>query len=373
MGRFAVTQKGDPDTFLAPQSIPLDRPEMNDLLIRALRREPLDRTPVWFMRQAGRSLPQYDDLKGGRDLLEVTRDPELAARITALPLEYFPVDAAVLFADISTIFLGAGIDVRIEKGVGPVLPHPFDSAQRIRTLKPFDPRDTLAFVLETIRIAGERLDVPVIGFVGAPFTLMTYMVESPRSNNRHGTKALMWQEPVLWSELMSYWSEHLLSFARAQAEAGAKGIQLFDSWAGCLAPDDYRDRVLPFSRRILRGLRESEVPSIHFATGNPGLLPLIAEAGGDAIGLDWRVEIDEAWRLLGSEFAIQGNLDPVSLLAGSEIAVSRSDEIVRKVRGRPGHIFNVGHGLLPDTDPDVVRAVVDHVHSIDLAALRAEA
>ena len=345
---------------------------MNELLIRALRREPLDRTPVWFMRQAGRSLPRYEELKGGRDLLEVTRDPELAAEITALPLEYFPVDAAVLFADISTIFIGAGIDVRIQKGVGPVLPHPYDSSGRIRSLQPFEPRDTLAFVLETIRILRDRLDVPVIGFVGAPFTLMTYMVESPRSRGRHGTKALMWQEPSLWQELMCYWSEHLLSFARAQAEAGAAGIQLFDSWAGCLTPDDYRDHVLPFSRTILRGLQESGVPSIHFATGNPALLPLLAEAGGDAIGLDWRIEIDEAWDLLGPDVALQGNLDPVSLLAGSEIAVSRADEILRKVRGRPGHIFNVGHGILPETDPHVVRAVVDHVHSTDLDALRRE-
>ncbi len=373
-----MTRRLDPDTLIAPLDAPFsylrwrsaEPPHMNDLLIRALRREPLDRTPVWFMRQAGRSLPRYGKLKAGRDLLEVTRNPEIAAQITALPLEYFPVDAAVLFADISTIFLGAGIDVRIEKGVGPVLPQPFDTAELIRSLRPFDPKETLDFVLETIGLLGHRLDVPVLGFVGAPFTLMTYMVESPRSSDRGGTKALMWGEPTLWRELMSYWSEHLLSFARAQAEAGAAAIQLFDSWAGCLAPDDYGENVLPFSQSILRGLKESGVPSIHFATGNPAILPLLAEAGGDAIGLDWRVEIDRACELLGPQFAVQGNLDPVSLLSGSEIAVSRADEIVRKVGGRPGHVFNVGHGIHPGTDPDVVRAVVDHVHSIDLAALR---
>ncbi len=345
---------------------------MNDRFIRALRREPLDRTPVWFMRQAGRSLPRYAGLKGERDLLEVTRDPDLAARITELPLDYFPVDAAVLFADISTIFVGAGLEVTIEKGLGPVLPHPYDTAARIRSLRPFDPRDTLDFVLETIRILKDRLEIPVIGFIGAPFTLMTYLVESPRSKERQGTKAFMWREPALWDELMSYWSEHLIDFGRAQVEAGAAGIQLFDSWAGSLGPDDYRRHVLPYSARILGGLRDADVLTINFATGNPALLPLMAEAGGDCIGLDWRIEIDEGWRIVGEDRAVQGNMDPVALLAGREVAIARADEILRKVGGRPGHIFNVGHGLLPETDPAVVRAVVDHVHSVDLEALRRE-
>jgi uroporphyrinogen decarboxylase len=343
---------------------------MNDLLLRALRREPLDRTPVWFMRQAGRSLPRYHELKGDRDLLEVTRDPELAARITALPLEYFPVDAAVLYADISTIFVGAGLEVTIEKGLGPVLPHPFDTAKRIRSLKPFDPRETLDFVMETIRILRTRIDVPILGFIGAPFTLMTYMVESPRSKERQGTKAFMWREPELWHELMGYWADHLTDFARAQVEAGAGAIQLFDSWAGVLAPEDYRELVLPHSRRILEGLEADGIPTINFATGNPALLPLLAEAGGTAMGLDWRVSIDEGWRIAGPDRAVQGNLDPVSLLAGSEVAVSRAHRILQEVGGRPGHIFNVGHGILPDTDPEVIRAVVEHVHSVELEALR---
>ena len=322
------------------------------------------------MRQAGRSLPRYAELKGGRDLLETTRNPELAARITALPLEYFPVDAAVLFADISTIFLGAGIAVRIERGEGPVLPHAYDTAARIRSLRPFDPRERLGFVFETIRILRERLDVPVIGFVGAPFTLMTYMVESPRSKDREGTKAFMWREPTLWNELMTYWAEHLLAFALAQAEAGASAIQLFDSWAGALSPDDYESGVLPHSRTILLGLEQAGVPSIHFATGNPALLPHLARAGGDAIGLDWRVDIAAARALLGPERAVQGNLDPAKLLSGSKVAISEADRILRKVRGEPGHVFNVGHGILPSTDPRVIRSVVDHVHSVDLGELR---
>ncbi len=335
---------------------------MNDRLVRALRREPVDRTPVWFMRQAGRSLPKYHALKGEQDLLEVTRNPRLAADITALPLEYFPVDGAVLYADISTIFLGAGIPVTIEKGLGPVLPHPYADAETIRSLRPFDPRDTLDFVLETLRILKEELDVPVLGFVGAPFTLMTYMVESPRSPERHGTKGFMWREPGLWDELMSYWSEHLIAFGRAQVEAGAACIQIFDSWAGALHPEDYRRSVLPYTKRILDGFREDGILTINFATGNPALLPHLAEAGGDAIGLDWRVEIGEAWKIVGEDRAVQGNLDPTALLAGREVALERAEEILRAVGGRPGHIFNVGHGLLPRTDPVVVKEVVDFVH-----------
>lgn len=345
---------------------------MNDRLLRALRQEPLDTTPVWFMRQAGRSLPKYHQLKGDRDLLEVTRDPVLAAEITMLPLEYFPVDGAVLYADISTIFLGAGIDVTIEKGLGPVLPHPYDSAETIRSLEPFEPRESLEFVMDTLRILKRRLDIPILGFIGAPYTLMTYMVESPRTKERAGTKAFMWREPKLWDQLMSYWSEHLVKFAVAQFEAGASVIQLFDSWAGTLHPDDYRRSVLPYSKRILSALKAEGVPTINFATGNPNLLPLLAEAGGDVMGVDWRVKIDEAWKVVGHHRGIQGNLDPVSLLAGTEVAIEKSADILRAVGGRPGHIFNVGHGLLPQTDHNVVRAVVDYVHSVNLESLRGE-
>jgi uroporphyrinogen decarboxylase len=336
---------------------------MNDLLLRAARREPVERTPVWFMRQAGRSLPRYHDLKGDRDLLEVTRDSRLAADITMLPLEYFPVDGAVLYADISTIFVGAGIEVTIEKGLGPVLPHPYNTPETIRSLQPFDPRDTLDFVLRTLQILKSELDIPVLGFLGAPFTLMTYMVESPRTRDRHGTKAFMWRQPDLWDELMSYWSEHLIDFGVAQVEAGASVIQLFDSWAGALHPDDYERHVLPYSTRILDGLKAAGIPTINFATGNPALLPMMARAGGDVIGLDWRVRLDEAWEIVGHDRGVQGNLDPIVLTTDPDTAVARADEVLAAAAGRPGHIFNVGHGLTPQAKPEVVRAVVEHVHA----------
>jgi uroporphyrinogen decarboxylase len=345
---------------------------MNDRLLRAIRREPLDRTPVWFMRQAGRSLPRYHELKGEQDLLAVTRNPRLAADITKLPLEYFPVDGAVLYADIATIFLGAGIPVTIEKGLGPVLPHPYNDAATIRSLKPFDPRGPLDFVLRTLQILKEELDIPVLGFLGAPFTLMTYMVESPRSRDREGTKAFLWNEPALWDELMSYWSHHLIEFGRAQVEAGAACIQLFDSWAGTLHPDDYEAAVFPYTERILAGLAAHGIPTINFATGNPALLPLMARAGGDVIGLDWRVRIDEAWETVGFDRGVQGNLDPLALLAGKATALRSAEAILNAVGGRPGHIFNVGHGLHPDTDPAVVRAVVEYVQGVDLRTLRGE-
>jgi uroporphyrinogen decarboxylase len=280
------------------------------------------------------------------------------------------VDGAVLYADIATIFLGAGIDVRIEKGLGPVLPHPYDSAETIRSLRPFDPRDRLDFVMRTLQILKEELDVPVLGFIGAPFTLMTYMVESPRTRERTGTKAFMWKEPGLWDELMSYWSEHLIAFGKAQVEAGAACIQIFDSWAGSLHPDDYRRSVLPYTKRILDGLGEAGIPTINFATGNPALLPA-GRGGGRRDRARLAGEDRRGWEIVGHDRGVQGNLDPVALLAGKEVALARAAEIIEAVGGRPGHIFNVGHGLHPETDPEVVRAVVEYVQGVDLAELRA--
>lgn len=335
---------------------------MNDRFLRALRREPVDRTPVWFMRQAGRCLPRYRELRRDRGMFEIIRDPEAAAEITALPLDYFPVDAAVLYNDLSTPFLAAGLDVELRSGVGPVTTPALESTAQLELLRPFEPRSALDYTLEAIAILVDRLDVPVLGFVGAPFTLSSYLLEGSRRRRLERARILMWSEPDGWRRLMDFWARHLAEYAVAQYEAGAAAVQIFDSWAGVLSPTDYRDHVLPHARTLFARLEEVGVPSIHFATGNPRLLPLLARGGGDGIGVDWRIPIDEAWEAVGHDRAIQGNLDPVSLLAGRKVAVSRTRDVLDRVGGRDGHIFNLGHGILPDTDPDVIRAVVNEVH-----------
>lgn len=335
---------------------------MNDRLLRALRREPVDRTPVWFMRQAGRSLPRYREMRADRGFFEILRDPEMAAEITAMPLEYYDVDAAVLYNDLSTPFFAAGLEVELRKGVGPVVTRPIRSEEDVDRLRPFDPRVSLDYNLEAIRLLGDRIDVPVLGFVGAPFTLCSYLIEGPRSRDLREIKSFIWSRPRAWDRLAGFWVEHLADFAVAQHEAGAGAIQIFDSWAGSLSPQAYERYVLPHSRRLLEHLAEAGVPSIHFATGNPALLPLVTEAGGDAVSVDWRLPIDEAWERLGPDRAIQGNLDPTVLLAGREPALDAARDVLERVAGRPGHIFNLGHGILPETDHRVVQAVVELVH-----------
>lgn len=335
---------------------------MNDRVLKALRLEAVDRTPVWFMRQAGRTLPRYRDLRARRGMFDLIRDPPAAAEITALPLDYYPVDACVLYNDLSTPFLAAGLDVELRSGVGPVVANPVETPADVDRLRRFDPRDALDFNLEQIRILTERIDVPVLGFVGAPFTLCSYLVRSPRSRDLRELKAFMWTEPDAWRDLATYWAEHLGDFAVAQHEAGAGAVQVFDSWAGVLSPDDYRRHVLPHTRRLFRILEDADVPSIHFYTGSPALLPAVAEAGGDAVSVDWRLPLDRVREVLGPERAVQGNLDPAALLAGEEVAVRRTRDVLERAGDRPGHIFNAGHGLHPGTDHRVIRAVVDAVH-----------
>jgi uroporphyrinogen decarboxylase len=335
---------------------------MNDRILRALRREATDATPVWFMRQAGRCLPRYRELRADVAMFEVLRDPEAAAEITALPLEYFPVDALVLYNDISTPFFGAGLHVEIRPGWGPVVDRPIEGPADVARLRPHDPRETMDYILEQIRILVARHDVPVLGFVSAPFTLSTYLIKGARARNVEETKAFMWQEPAAWEALAGYWADHLGEFAVAQAEAGAAAIQVFDSWAGALAPDDYARYAQPYTHRILERIAAEGTPTINFTTGNPALLPLVAAAGGDAVGVDWRVPLDRAWDLVGHDRAIQGNLDPALLASGRDAALAGAADVLARAAGRPGHIFNVGHGLTPDADPEVIRAVVDLVH-----------
>jgi uroporphyrinogen decarboxylase len=336
---------------------------LNDRILRALRREPTDCTPVWFMRQAGRSLPKYRETRAERAMFELLRDPPAAAEITALPLEYFPVDAAVLYNDLVTPFFAAGFNVRLVPGVGPVVDNPIRNAADVERLEPFEPRTALDYTLAQIRILGTRLSVPVLGFVGAPFTLCSYLLAGARTRDLAHIKTFLWRETDAWHRLAHYWAHHLAEFAIAQHEAGAAAVQVFDSWAGSLSVEDYAELVLPHSRRIFERLSAAGVPSIHFATGNPALLPLLADAGGDAISVDWRLPIDEAWALVGHDRAIQGNLDPLALLAGEETALRKTREILDRIGGRPGHIFNLGHGLLPETDPAVTRKVAELVHA----------
>lgn len=338
---------------------------MNERIIRALRREKVDTTPIWFMRQAGRALPKYRDRRADRDMFTILRDPELAAEITAMPLEYFPVDAAVLYNDLVTPFFGAGLDLHMEPGIGPVVHNPIETAQDIDRLTVFDPRETLRWSLDQIRLLRTRLDVPVLGFVGAPFTISTYAIRGPsavKHKHHEDIKAFIYRDPGAWHRLADYWAEHLAEYGIAQHEAGAAAVQVFDSWAGALGPDDYERYVFQHSQKLLRKMSDAGVTTIHFATGNPALLPLIAQAGGDAISVDWRLPIDVAWDIIGEDRAIQGNLDPAVLLAGRDAAIAKARDILDRIGGRPGHIFNLGHGIVPGTDHEVLRAVVDFVH-----------
>jgi uroporphyrinogen decarboxylase len=335
---------------------------MNDRILKAVRRQPVDATPVWFMRQAGRALPRYRDLRAEAGMFAILNDPEAAAEITALPLEYFPVDACVLYNDLSTPYFGAGFDVEMRPGVGPIVQPRIEKPADVDRLTPYDPRVAMDYILEQIRLLVRHLDVPVLGFVGAPFTLCTYLIAGPRARSLDETKTFMWREPEAWARLAGFWADHMAEFAIAQHEAGAAVVQVFDSWAGSLGPREYEESVLPHMRRMFERMEAAGVPTINFATGNPQLLPLLGSAGGDVIGVDWRIPIDEAWRVVGEDRGVQGNLDPIALLAGREVALRMTREILDRVGGRPGHIFNGGHGLHPDTDPDVIRAVVDFVH-----------
>ena len=302
-------------------------------------------------------------------MFEILRDPEAAAAVTALPLEYFPVDAAVLYNDLSTPYLAAGLEVELRAGVGPVVSPSIRSAADVGRLLPFDPRLALDYTLDQIRILVDRLDVPVLGFVGAPFTMCSYLVESPRTRDLRGIKRFILEQPEAWGRLASFWVDHLSEYGIAQHEAGAGAVQVFDSWAGSLSLEDYRDFVLPHSRLLLKRLEAAGVPTIHFIHGNPELLPAAAEAGGDGISVDWRVPIDVAWERIGLDRAIQGNLDPIALLAGSDVATRKAREILERVGGRPGHVFNLGHGILPETDHRVLAAVVECVHEFTYEAV----
>ena len=319
------------------------------LLVRAARLEPVERTPVWFMRQAGRSLPEYREIRKTHTLFEVCREPELCAEVTLQPVRRHDVDAAVMFADIMLPLLGMGVDVELVENVGPVIAEPIRTMADVERLTTPDPEESVPFILDAVRIVRRELrpDQAVIGFCGGPFTVAGYLVEGRPSRELPRTKALMLSEPETWDALMARLADVFAAYVAAKVQAGADVVQLFDSWVGTLSPEQYRARVAPWSSRILAAV---DVPTIHFGTGAAHLLPDLAAAGGDVIGLDWRLPLDDGWALAGDR-AVQGNLDPAALTAPWAVVEREALDVLARAGGRPGHIFNLGHGVLPETDP----------------------
>ncbi|MBV9410578.1 MAG: uroporphyrinogen decarboxylase [Acidimicrobiia bacterium] len=329
----------------------------------ACRNRRAERVPVWFMRQAGRSLPEYRAVREQHGMFDIIRTPELAAEVTMQPVRRLGVDAAILFSDIVVPLKAVGIDLDLKAGIGPVIAQPFRTAADIDRLRPLEPGD-VPYVAETVGILCSELSVPLIGFAGAPFTLASYLIEGGPSRTYAHTKALMYTEPDTWTELLSTLADITSAFLRVQVQAGAQAVQVFDSWAGALSPDDYQRNVLPASSQVFDGLADLDVPTIHFGVNTGELLPLMADAGPDVVGVDWRVPIDVARERLGNGVAVQGNLDPAVCLSPWEAVESKVRDILKRNAKRPGHIFNLGHGVLPETDPDVLRRIVDLVHAL---------
>ena len=337
---------------------------MNDRFIRACRRESPDATPVWFMRQAGRFLPEYRKIRTKHSVVDICKDPELSAEVSVLPVDALGVDAAILFADIMLPLEGMGVRFEIRDGIGPLIQSSLDDYQKVRSLSALAPTADVPYVMEAIAATKKLLDsrVPLIGFCGAPFTLASYLIEGHATRDFLNTKKLMYNDPRTWHLLMDKLSTSMGTYVRAQADAGVDAIQLFDSWVGCLSPTDYHAYVLPYSKRVFSYLKDKAVPCIHFGTGTAGMLEEMKHAGGDVFSIDWRIPIDVAWRTLGYDVAIQGNLDPAVLLGDRDLITARATEILMRAANRSGHIFNLGHGILPETPQENVRQLVEFVH-----------
>jgi uroporphyrinogen decarboxylase len=333
--------------------------------IAACRREPTPYTPVWLMRQAGRYMEEYRKLRAQHDFLDLCKKPELAAEITITPVERLKVDAAILFADILLVLEPMGVGLEYSKGDGPVIHHPVRSGKDVDGLREFDPESELSFVYDAVKRIRKELKnkVPLIGFAGAPFTMASYLIEGGGSRNYIHTKKLFYTAPEAWKRLMDRLADIIAKYLNCQIAAGAQVVQLFDSWAGCLTPTDYAQFVLPYTRAVIKALKPG-VPVINFSTGTAGLLKHLRAAGGDVIGLDWRVNIDEGWATVGYDVAVQGNLDPVALFASPKEIRNRVAEILKRADGRAGHIFNLGHGVLPETPVEHVIAMVEAVHEL---------
>jgi uroporphyrinogen decarboxylase len=341
-----------------------------DRFLRACRREPTDKTPVWFMRQAGRYMSDYRALRQRYSLLDICANPELAVAVTLQPVDLIEVDAAILFSDLLVPFTPMGLRFDFVKGEGPSIEHPIRTAADVDRVQSIEPREDLGHVLETIRILRTELEgrVPLIGFGGAPFTLAAYAIEGGPSTTYARTKAFMYEQPTAWHRLCGRFADMMADYLQAQAEAGVHALQIFDSWAGMLGRADYREFALPHTSRIFSALKRSGVPLIHFGVGTTAILPDMVAGGGDVIGVDWRLPLDEAWAVLGHDHAVQGNLDPALLLGPEDRVFAAADDILRRAGGRAGHIFNLGHGVLPNTPLERVQALAAHVHEFRLSA-----
>jgi uroporphyrinogen decarboxylase len=337
---------------------------MNDSpFLKACRREPTPFTPIWLMRQAGRYMPEYRSVRSRLGFLDLCKDSDAAAEVTVTAVERLGVDAAIIFADILLIVEPMGVGLEFSKGDGPVLHNPVRTPADVEQLPDVDAAAAVSFVYDAVRKARAALKVPLIGFSGAPFTLASYVIEGGGSRNYVHTKTLMYREPEAWHTLMRRLATAVTGYLNAQIAAGVHAVQLFDSWVGCLAPDDYQRFVLPHMRTVIAGITPG-VPVIHFGTGTSGLLELMREAGGDVIGVDWRIDLGEGWQRVGHDVAVQGNLDPVALFAPRDELRDRAARILERAQGHRGHIFNLGHGILPNTPVDNVIALVDMVHEL---------
>jgi uroporphyrinogen decarboxylase len=339
--------------------------EINSRMLRACYRQKTNATPIWLMRQAGRYMQEYRDLRRSYGILDIIKTPELACEVTMQPINAFDLDAAIIFADILPPLEGMGLSLEFVKGEGPVIHNPVRTPADVDKLRTPQVEESLSFTLEAIRLARKELEhkgIPLIGFSGAPYTLASYAIEGGGSRNHQHAKGLMMGQPKVWRNLMEKLSRVVGDYLLAQANAGAQILQLFDSWAGILSPSDYRNLVMPYSQKAIEIARQAGVPIIHFGTNTNGMLELIRDAGGDVIGVDWRIDLDAAWRRLGPDVAIQGNLDPLALFAPWSELKQRARRVLDQAAGRPGHIFNLGHGILPQTPVDNVRRLVDFVH-----------
>ncbi|HID75544.1 MAG TPA: uroporphyrinogen decarboxylase [Planctomycetaceae bacterium] len=340
-------------------------PAENSLLMRAARCERTERVPVWLMRQAGRYMPEYRAVRRRTSFLELCKNPQLSAEVMLTAVERLGVDAAIIFADLLPILEPMGFQLEYVAHGGPRIHNPVRTAEDVGRVRELEDLDRLQFVFDTVRLTRQGLDerLPVLGFAGAPFTLASYAIEGGASRDYRHTKLLMYRHPAAWKDLMERLARATARYLNAQIAAGAQAVQLFDSWVGCLGPDDYRRYVLPYSRQLIEAV-ESTAPVIHFTTGNPALLPLVRRAGGQVVGVDWRTRLDDAWKNIGYERAIQGNLDPMVLLDGPELIRQRTGEVIEQAAGRPGHIFNLGHGVLPQTPVENVRLLVETVKEL---------